>query len=209
MRRVRRCRAGGAGPRALRAVRGDRPVTAGNRPLVVVGGAPLDVDLVGTASRLTPDAPVPVVEDVETRDRPGGAALAAVIAAAATGREVVLVAPMDSDDGAARLGAPREGRVRLVPIPATGGTAVKQRVRVGNHSVVRMDSGAPVATLGAVPAAATAAIRDAPPAAARRAGAAVLAADSGGGTTAAPGIREALSATRAPIVWDPHPRGAD
>ena len=53
---------------------------AGDRPLVVVGDALLDVDLVGTASRLTPDAPVPVVEDVETRERPGGAALAAVIA---------------------------------------------------------------------------------------------------------------------------------
>jgi bifunctional ADP-heptose synthase (sugar kinase/adenylyltransferase) len=51
--------------------------------LVVVGDALLDVDLVGTASRLTPDAPVPVVEDVERRERPGGAALAAVVAAAA------------------------------------------------------------------------------------------------------------------------------
>ena len=29
-------------------------------PLVVVGDALLDDDLVGTASRLTPDAPVPV-----------------------------------------------------------------------------------------------------------------------------------------------------
>jgi D-beta-D-heptose 7-phosphate kinase / D-beta-D-heptose 1-phosphate adenosyltransferase len=57
-----------------------------SRPLVVVGDALLDVDLVGTASRLTPDAPVPVVEDVERRERPGGAALAAVIAAAATRR---------------------------------------------------------------------------------------------------------------------------
>ena len=45
--------------------------------IVVVGDALLDVDLVGTASRLTPDAPVTVVEDVDTRERPGGAALAA------------------------------------------------------------------------------------------------------------------------------------
>src|SRR3954465_14627233 len=200
MRRVRRCRAGGAGPRALRAVRGDRPVTAGNRPLVVVGGAPLDVDLVGTASRLTPDAPVPVVEDVETRERPGGAALAAVIAAAATGREVVLVAPMADDDGAARLRALIDGRVRLIAIPAEGGTAVKRRVRVGDHSVVRIDSGEPVARLGALPAAAAAATRTA--------GALLLPA-SARGTTAAPDVRAALEATRAPIVWDPHPRGAD
>jgi D-beta-D-heptose 7-phosphate kinase / D-beta-D-heptose 1-phosphate adenosyltransferase len=171
-----------------------------SRPLVVVGDALLDVDLVGTASRLTPDAPVPVVEDVDRRERPGGAALAAVIAAAATSREVVLVTPMDSDDGAARLRALLEGRVRLLPIPATGGTAVKQRVRVGDHSVVRLDSGAPVAVLGELPAEAADAIRNA---------AAVLVADYGRGTTAAPDVRAALAAARGPVVWDPHPRGSD
>jgi rfaE bifunctional protein nucleotidyltransferase chain/domain/rfaE bifunctional protein kinase chain/domain len=171
-----------------------------SRPLVVVGDALLDVDLVGTASRLTPDAPVPVVQDVETRERPGGAALAAVIAAAATSREVVLVAPMDADEGAARLRALLDRRVTLLVIPATGGTAVKQRVRVGDHSVVRIDSGAPVAALGALPPEAVAAIRDA---------AAVLVADYGRGTTADAGVRAALAAARGPVVWDPHPRGAD
>lgn len=169
-------------------------------PLVVVGDALLDVDLVGTASRLTPDAPVPVVEDVEHRERPGGAALAAVVAAGATTRQVVLVAPLDSDEGAERLRALLDGRVRLVPIPATGGTAVKQRIRVGDHSVARLDSGAPVAALGPLPDDAAAVIRDA---------AAVLVADYGRGTTAAADVREALAAARGPVVWDPHPRGAD
>jgi rfaE bifunctional protein nucleotidyltransferase chain/domain/rfaE bifunctional protein kinase chain/domain len=170
------------------------------RPLVVVGDALLDVDLVGTASRLTPDAPVPVVEDVERRERPGGAALAAVIAAAATSREVVLVTPMADDEGAERLRALLAGRVRLVEIPAGGGTAVKQRVRVGDHSVVRIDSGRPVATLGHLPADAAAVIRSA---------GAVLVADYGRGTTSAPDVREALAAAGGPVVWDPHPRGAD
>ncbi|MGY2066449.1 D-glycero-beta-D-manno-heptose 1-phosphate adenylyltransferase [Blastococcus sp. SYSU DS0619] len=170
------------------------------RPLVVVGDALLDVDLVGTASRLTPDAPVPVVEDIERRERPGGAALAAVIAAAAAAREVVLVAPLDSDEGAERLRALLDGRVRLIAISAGGGTAVKQRVRVGDHSVARLDSGAPVAVLGELPAEAAAAIRDA---------AAVLVADYGRGTTADPAVRDALAAARGPVVWDPHPRGAD
>jgi rfaE bifunctional protein nucleotidyltransferase chain/domain/rfaE bifunctional protein kinase chain/domain len=170
------------------------------RPLVVVGDALLDVDLVGSASRLTPDAPVPVVEDVERRERPGGAALAAVVAAAATAREVVLVAPLDSDDGAHRLRELLEGRVRLIAIPAGGGTAVKQRIRVGDHSVARLDSGAPVAELGPLPAEAAEAIRDA---------AAVLVADYGRGTTAAEDVRAALAGARGPVVWDPHPRGAD
>ncbi|MGY1740331.1 MULTISPECIES: D-glycero-beta-D-manno-heptose 1-phosphate adenylyltransferase [unclassified Blastococcus] len=170
------------------------------RPLVVVGDALLDVDLVGTASRLTPDAPVPVVSDVETRERPGGAALAAVIAAAQTARPVVLVTPMADDDGADRLRALLAGRVRLVEIPAAGGTAVKQRVRVGDHSVVRIDSGDPVARLGAVPDEIREVLAEA---------AAVLVADYGRGTTASAAVRRALADAGGPIVWDPHPRGAD
>ncbi|ADB73243.1 D-glycero-beta-D-manno-heptose 1-phosphate adenylyltransferase [Geodermatophilus obscurus] len=169
-------------------------------PLVVVGDALLDVDLVGTASRLTPDAPVPVVEDVEARERPGGAALAAVIAARATRREVVLVTPMADDEDADRLRALLAGRVRLVEIPATGGTAVKRRVRVGDHSVARIDSGAPVAGLGTLPAEAAAVVRDA---------AAVLVADYGRGTTADRAVRAVLAEAGGPVVWDPHPRGAD
>ncbi|MGY1709438.1 D-glycero-beta-D-manno-heptose 1-phosphate adenylyltransferase [Geodermatophilus sp. SYSU D00758] len=173
---------------------------ADGAPLVVVGDALLDVDLVGTASRLTPDAPVPVVEDVETRERPGGAALAAAVAAASTGREVVLVTPLADDAGADRLRALLAGRVRLVGIPATGGTAVKRRVRVGDHSVVRIDSGDPVARPGPLPDEAAAVVRSA---------AAVLVADYGRGTTAAPDVRAALAGAGGPVVWDPHPRGAD
>ncbi|MCA0144839.1 D-glycero-beta-D-manno-heptose 1-phosphate adenylyltransferase [Blastococcus sp. LR1] len=172
----------------------------GGGAIVVVGDALLDVDLVGSASRLTPDAPVPVVEDIERRERPGGAALAAVIAAAAGSREVVLIAPFDSDEGAARLRELLAGRVRVIEVPASGGTAVKQRVRVGDHSVARLDSGAPVAALGALPDEARDAIRDA---------AAVLVADYGRGTTAAADVRKALASARGPVVWDPHPRGAD
>ncbi|MCZ2825528.1 MULTISPECIES: D-glycero-beta-D-manno-heptose 1-phosphate adenylyltransferase [unclassified Modestobacter] len=174
---------------------------APSRPIVVVGDALLDVDLVGTATRLTPDAPVPVVEDVETRERPGGAALAAVLAArSAGGREVVLVTPLADDEGAARLRALLDGRVRLIEIPASSATPVKQRIRVGDHSVARLDSGGAVATFGALPAAAATAIGDA---------AAVLVADYGRGTTSAPDVRAALSAASGPVVWDPHPRGAE
>ena len=50
-------------------------------PLVVVGDALLDRDLEGTVERLSPDAPVPVVDAPVTRSRPGGAGLAALLAA--------------------------------------------------------------------------------------------------------------------------------
>jgi hypothetical protein len=58
---------------------------------------------------------------------------------------------MADDEDADRLRALLAGRVRLVEIPATGGTAVKRRVRVGDHSVARIDSGAPVAGWGRCP----------------------------------------------------------
>jgi len=113
---------------------------------------------------------------------------------------VVLVAPMADDEGAERLRALLDGRVQLIPVPAGGGTAVKRRVRVGGHSVVRIDSGDPVVRLRALPAEAEEAIRTA---------GAVLVADYGRGTTAADDVRAALTAAHGPVVWDPHPRGAD
>ena len=49
--------------------------------VVVVGDALLDRDLDGRAERLAPDAPVPIVDEIVERPRPGGAGLAAVLAA--------------------------------------------------------------------------------------------------------------------------------
>ena len=43
------------------------------RRLVVIGDALLDRDLEGRVNRLSPDAPVPVVEDPVESVRPGGA----------------------------------------------------------------------------------------------------------------------------------------
>ena len=68
------------------------PRRGGAGPRVVVGDSLLDVDLVGSSTRLAPDAPVPVIDDVETRERPGGAALAAVIAGVLLDRGRLLAA---------------------------------------------------------------------------------------------------------------------
>lgn len=51
------------------------------RPIVVIGDTLLDVDVEGDAERLCPDAPVPVVAGSQEHRRPGGAGLAAVLAA--------------------------------------------------------------------------------------------------------------------------------
>jgi rfaE bifunctional protein nucleotidyltransferase chain/domain len=55
-------------------------------------------------------------------------------------------------------------------------------------------------TLGELPTQALKAIRGA---------AAVLVADYGRGTTSDPAVRAALAGAGGPVVWDPHPRGAD
>ena len=70
----------------------------------MVGDVVLDVDLVGRVERLSPDAPVPVVDVTGRRESPGGAGLAALLCAA-DGARVTLVAPV-ADDAAGGRGWP-------------------------------------------------------------------------------------------------------
>src|SRR5512133_3151801 len=73
-------------------------IGAGRRgPLVVLGDSMLDIDIEGEASRLSPEAPVPVVDVTRQRRRPGGAGLAALLAAR-TGQTVILITAIASDD---------------------------------------------------------------------------------------------------------------
>ena len=170
-----------------------------NGPLVVVGDALLDIDVDGHATRLCPDAPVPVLEDAQERPRPGGAALAAALAAA-DGHEVVLVTPHADDEAGQRLLALLSPDVRVIPVPSHGATAVKRRLRAGGQTLVRVDSGDPVSAVGRVPAEAADALG---------AASAVLVADYGRGATASARLRDLVASCvgRVPVVWDPHPRG--
>ena len=172
-------------------------------PLVVVGDTLLDVDLEGTAGRLTPDAPVPVLDDLVERPRPGGAGLAALMAAG-DGHEVVLVTALGDDDAGRRTEALLRG-VRVVRLPFDGPTPVKTRVRAGGQSLLRLDSGSARGSFGALSPDLASELE------ALLSGAtAVLVADYGRGTTGVPQLRRLLTAlpSRVPLVWDPHPRGA-
>ncbi|MCW2767995.1 MAG: rfaE bifunctional protein [Nocardioides sp.] len=170
------------------------------RPLVVVGDALLDVDVVGAAHRLCPDAPVPVLDVAEERPRPGGAGLAGALAAR-DGAEVVLVSAVADDEDGRRLAALLAAAgVRLVALPHAGTTPVKRRVRTDGQSLLRLDSGAS----GAVGQPSTEALE------AITTASAVLVSDYGRGLTAQEDVRRALAAAarNVPVVWDPHPRGA-
>jgi len=107
--------------------------------LVVVGDALLDRDLDGPAERLAPDAPVPVVDAPVERARPGGAALAAALAARA-GVEVTLVCALGRDAAGARVAELLGGLgVRVCDLGSGGGTPEKIRVHAGGTPLVRLD----------------------------------------------------------------------
>ncbi|MEO3823938.1 PfkB family carbohydrate kinase [Actinomadura sp. B10D3] len=168
-------------------------------PLVVVGDVLLDIDIVGSSSRLCPDAPVPVVEQAEERPRPGGAGLAPLLAAAG-GREVVLVTALADDEPGRRLRAMLEDHVEVAAFHLHGGTPCKLRIRSGGQSVARLDAGEGQALDGPVGPRVADAIAGA---------GAVLVADYGRGVARHRAVRSLLEDLPAgvPVVWDPHPRG--
>ncbi len=172
-------------------------------PLVVVGDTLLDRDLVGTVDRLCPDAPVPVVDGPVQHDRPGGAGLAALLAAA-DGRDVVLVTALAVDAAAGELRALLDrGGVRVVDLGLAGTTPEKVRVRAQGRSLLRLDHGGSAGTPGDLTDEAAEVLAGA---------GAVLVADYGRGVARGPLLRAALSrvaSSRVPLVWDPHPRGPE
>ncbi|MEV0202439.1 D-glycero-beta-D-manno-heptose 1-phosphate adenylyltransferase [Nonomuraea sp. NPDC050691] len=163
-------------------------------PLVVIGDTLLDVDVEGGADRLCPDAPVPVVDAEAEHARPGGAGLAALLAAR-DGADVVLVTAIGDDQDGRRLCGLLAGEVELVRLPLRGGTVRKTRIRARGQTLVRVDSGDGRARHAA---------HDEVAAALRQAGA-VLVSDYGRGVTRV--ARDLLRGADAPVVWDPHPKG--
>ncbi|MEU7470162.1 D-glycero-beta-D-manno-heptose 1-phosphate adenylyltransferase [Streptomyces sp. NPDC044984] len=167
----------------------------GPKPLVVVGDVLLDEDIEGVATRLAPDAPAPVVDVTGDRRHPGGAGLAAALAARG-GRDVVLVTALGDDPASEAVRRELGGRVRLLELPLHGTLPVKTRVLAGGRPVVRIDRG------GGTPGEPDEAVREA------LAGAhAVLVADYGRHTAGAVRPQLADAARRTPLVWDPHPKG--
>ena len=169
--------------------------------LTVVGDSLLDRDVDGWVERLSPDAPVPVLDEADARARPGGAALAATLAAR-DGHDVTLVTALARDSAGLELATLLDGHgIELVDLGLSGATPEKIRFRSDGRPLMRLDRGGrDAAPLECTPTAA-AAIGDAH---------AILVADYGRGMTALTGVREALGerAADAPVVWDPHPRGA-
>ncbi|WP_337661874.1 PfkB family carbohydrate kinase [Actinoalloteichus sp. AHMU CJ021] len=171
----------------------------GGPGIVVVGDALLDVDVSGPVGRICPDGPAPVLDVRAEQERPGGAALAALLAAR-SGATVVLATSLTDDEAGRRLRALLRDHLRLVTCPGPS-TVVKTRFRSAGHPMLRADRGGE-----GPPPRATSDLLDAVSSAE-----AVLVSDYGRGVAGDPRLREVLTARarRVPVVWDPHPRGAD
>jgi D-beta-D-heptose 7-phosphate kinase/D-beta-D-heptose 1-phosphate adenosyltransferase len=169
--------------------------------LLVVGDTLLDRDLDGTSERLSPEAPVPVVDNPVLTERAGGAGLAASLAAR-DGREVTLVTALAPDEAGRRLCRLLESDgIRVLDLGLVGRTPEKTRVRSNGQAVVRLDSGGG----GSFERPAGREVLEA----VGKAGG-ILVSDYGRGVTTERTLRRALrhAAPDAPVVWDPHPRGA-
>jgi D-beta-D-heptose 7-phosphate kinase / D-beta-D-heptose 1-phosphate adenosyltransferase len=173
-------------------------------PVVVVGDALLDRDLVGSSERLAPDAPVPIIDDIIETSRPGGAGLAAALAAR-DGHEVVLITALGDDEAGHELlrllGA--EG-IDVRASRLSGPTPEKVRVRTGGQAVVRLDYGGRPAPMDAAWQSDIGSVMGA--------AAGVLISDYGRGVAAHPDVAAAIGALTGRgsrrTVWDPHPRGS-
>ena len=109
--------------------------------LVVVGDAFLDRDVVGEVERLCPEAPVPVLDERDTTSRPGGAGLAALLAADRA-CNVTLVTALGDDDAGAEVRRSLEPRgVRIADLGLDGATPEKVRLRCDGRTLIRLDRG--------------------------------------------------------------------
>jgi len=175
--------------------------------IVVVGDVLLDIDIEGEAHRLTPDAPVPVLEVAQERRRAGGAGLVATMLAA-DGEEVCLVTALSDDERAVQL---RECLAGVPVVAGPSGAPTPVKIRIGAsahplshptpHAMVRIDEGCETPPLPHVTTEMTDAIRAAD---------AIVVSDYGRRMAEHPAIRRAVEESRAEVVvWDPHRKGPE
>jgi len=171
--------------------------------LTVVGDALLDIDIRGEVERICPDSPVPVLDEHDELARPGGAALAATLAAR-TGAEVTLVTALGRDAAGRRLRRLLEAEgVTVCDLGLAGPTPEKVRLEAAGQRLLRLDrGGGPRPVHGRSMGEAADAVA---------AGHAMVVSDYGRGLVAHRPLLRALAARagrrRPSLVWDPHPRG--
>ena len=113
--------------------------------MLVVGDVMLDRYLFGGTSRISPEAPVPVVHVRQNDDRAGGAANVATNLARLGVTTTLLGIVGDDDEAAALAGVLRDARVkcRFTVLPGWS-TITKTRVQSRGQQLIRLDREEPV-----------------------------------------------------------------
>lgn len=108
--------------------------------VLVVGDVIFDRYWSGPVTRISPEAPVPVVRITASEDRPGGAANVAMNVAS-LGAKATLIGVTGTDEAATRIAEMLEGRgVRCGLTPVPGFTTVtKLRVLSQHQQLIRLD----------------------------------------------------------------------
>ncbi len=109
--------------------------------VVVVGDVMLDRYVRGAASRLSPEAPIPVLRPTSSRATLGGAANVA-LNVATLGGQVSLVGVIGDDAAGAEVGRLLAASAGIVPhlvVAAGRPTTAKTRFMVGVHQLLRLD----------------------------------------------------------------------
>lgn len=107
--------------------------------VLVVGDVMLDRTLSGTATRLSPERPVPVLREGAWQSRPGGAANVAANLAAMGVTPYLLGAIGDDAEGAALQQLLSEADVHACLLKTLGQTTTKTRIVADGHQLVRLD----------------------------------------------------------------------
>ncbi len=111
--------------------------------VLVIGDVMLDHYVWGDATRISPEAPVPVVEIKRDTYTPGGAANVA-LNLAALGARAAIAGFMGEDEAGRQLrGLLKERGVKPVAMPGTGMTIIKTRVILQSQQLCRLDRESP------------------------------------------------------------------
>lgn len=174
----------------------------GGQHVLVIGDAMVDHYVWGQASRISPEAPVPVVREDRRSSSPGGAANTASNVVA-MGAQAMLLAVVGDDVDGRDLGEMLDAsgvRRQLIAAPDRPTTA-KTRVMAGSHQVARIDA----ERSGQLPAEIESDLLDAIDTFVREADA-VLISDYAKGAVSAAIARRAIETARQrglPVVVDP------
>jgi D-glycero-beta-D-manno-heptose-7-phosphate kinase len=120
--------------------------------ILVIGDVMLDHYIWGDATRISPEAPVPVIDIARDSWTAGGAANVA-LNIAGLGAQCTVFGYIGGDEHGARLsGILRERKVEAIGSPGSGTTIVKTRVLVRHQQLCRLDRESPPSSYSVDPA---------------------------------------------------------